>query len=391
MTTAAPVTSANRGARELWRSLRVPLAVVSLLLVVTIASAIVQSEGRRGYLDPEAVDDGGSRAIANLLRDEGVRVLVARTTDDAVAKAGAGATLLVALPDQLTPSQLQRLATVNADLVLVAPTDEVPLAELAPEVRLSRSVPPTGSMVRPPDCDLPAAQRAGTAQVSDRVYTIAQASLPSTAQCYPTGGQPGLVRLDQGGRTVTVLGDATPLTNAALPAEGNAALALGLLGEQSPLTWYLPSPDDVPADEERSFVDLVPDGVLLAGLQVLIGVVLLALWRARRLGPVVSEPLPVVVRAAEAVEGRARLYRRARARDNAAAALRQSTVERLIQFVGLPPGADPAAVIDAVAARSGRPAGEVSLLLYGAAPHDDRALVRLADDVDALEREVRRS
>jgi hypothetical protein len=32
----------------------------------------------------------------------------------------------------------------------------------------------------------------------------------------------------------------------------------------------------------------------------------------------------------------------------------------------------------------------VAALLYGAAPADDGALVRLADDLDALEREVRR-
>jgi hypothetical protein len=44
-----------------------------------------------------------------------------------------------------------------------------------------------------------------------------------------------------------------------------------------------------------------------------------------------------------------------------------------------------------VAARAGRPAGDVSVLLYGAAPSDDRSLVHLADDLDALEREVRRS
>jgi hypothetical protein len=44
-----------------------------------------------------------------------------------------------------------------------------------------------------------------------------------------------------------------------------------------------------------------------------------------------------------------------------------------------------------VAIRTGQPPESVSSLLYGAAPHDDRALVRLADDLTALEREVRRS
>jgi hypothetical protein len=58
--------------------------------------------------------------------------------------------------------------------------------------------------------------------------------------------------------------------------------------------------------------------------------------------------------------------------------------------VGLPVRAEPPAVVDAVAARSGRTASDVAALLYGAAPADDAALVRLADDLDALEREVSR-
>ena len=52
--------------------------------------------------------------------------------------------------------------------------------------------------------------------------------------------------------------------------------------------------------------------------------------------------------------------------------------------------AEPTAVVAAVAARSSRPAAEVGALLYGAAPADDASLVRLADALDDLEREVRR-
>ncbi|HEX7187596.1 MAG TPA: DUF4350 domain-containing protein, partial [Actinomycetes bacterium] len=191
--------------------------------------------------------------------------------------------------------------------------------------------------------------------------------------------------------TVTVLGNGSPLTNSRFDDEGNAALALGLLGGHDRLVWYLPSLADVPSSAaDRSFYDLVPDGVWWGLVQLAVAVLLLALWRARRLGPVVTEPLPVVVRAAEAVEGRARLYRRGGARDTAAEALRDALRSRLAALVGLPPRAEAPTVVDAVAARSRRTQGEVGSLLYGAAPADDAALVRLADDLDALEREVRR-
>ena len=68
---------------------------------------------------------------------------------------------------------------------------------------------------------------------------------------------------------------------------------------------------------------------------------LVALWRGRRIGPLVAEELPVVVRASETVEGRGRLYRSRRARDRAAQALRTATLQRMLPRLGL--GADTSA------------------------------------------------
>ena len=124
--------------------------------------------------------------------------------------------------------------------------------------------------------------------------------------------------------------------------------------------------------------------MLLGALQLALAVLVLALWRARRLGRVVPEPLPVVVRAAEAVEGRGRLYRAAGARDTAAEALRAGARARLAARLGLPRDAGREGLVLALAARTGRPPQELDALLYGPAPHDDAALVRLADALDGL-------
>ena len=86
-----------------------------------------------------------------------------------------------------------------------------------------------------------------------------------------------------------------------------------MLTGSSRLVWVVPRPPaQAAADSERhGLFDLLPDRVLWATFQLFIAVVLLALWRGRRIGPVVAEPLPVVVRATETVEGRARLLRAA--------------------------------------------------------------------------------
>jgi hypothetical protein len=96
----------------------------------------------------------------------------------------------------------------------------------------------------------------------------------------------------------------------------------------------------------------------------------------------------VVVRAAETVEGRGRLYRARRARTRAAAALRAGTLDRLLPRLGLGQGATPAAVTTAIAVRTGQDARQVGTALYGPAPADDAGLVALAGYVEFLERRI---
>jgi len=134
-----------------------------------------------------------------------------------------------------------------------------------------------------------------------------------------------------------------------------------------------------------------------AVLQLVIAVGVIAIWRGRRMGRLVVEALPVVVRQAETVAGRARLYRRARSFDTAAEALRSGTRDRLARRLGFSAGVSHDALVDAITARlhdagSGRrDAGRVNALLYGPTPADDHALVELAQQLTALEQEVVRS
>ena len=67
--------------------------------------------------------------------------------------------------------------------------------------------------------------------------------------------------------------------------------------------------------------------------------------------------------------------------------LRQATRDRLAPMLGLPAGEDPSVEI---ARRTSRSAAQVRTLLYDDVPVGDRGLVALADELDALENEVRK-
>jgi hypothetical protein len=361
-------TAISPDARRIWRSARGPVVVGVAVLVVAIVITLLQGGGKAEAMDPESVAPAGSRAVARLLQGYGVqitRVTSAQAAQDALT---GDATLLVTQPDWVAPDRLTELRGNARDTVLIGATDEA-LAAVTPSVSLRTVV---DAEVRQPDCDLRLANEVGSAQIGGAAYSAEKS-------CY--GGT--LVSLDG----VTLLGDATPLTNDKLDEDGNAALVLRLLGQHQRLVWYLPNlADAAESGAPRSFYDLIPDGWGYALIEVVIAVLLFMLWRGRRLGPVVTEPLPVVVRAAETTEGRARLYRRARAADHAADALRQAALSKLIPMLGL---TSTAAVVEQVAARTGRPGPEIHAVLYGPPPQTEQALVQLADALDTMINEVR--
>ncbi|MEO3786587.1 DUF4350 domain-containing protein [Actinocorallia sp. B10E7] len=384
---AGPESAAQVAGRRVRRWRGIVLTVLALAVVAVLLAAL-RPEETGGYLDPESPDGVGSRALVEITRRNGTPVTTVRTAEEARLMAVRGFSLVVVRSERLTDEDLEELAAAPGNLLLVEPTDAA-LEALAPGVLRATSAAGTAE----PSCTLAEAQAAGRVSFGgSHVFTAPGGAV----SCYPAGDEklPRLVRLAVGDRTVTVLGSGEPLVNDELLEEGNAALGMSLLSAGERVAWLMP---DLPVEEEagdKSLGELVPPGVSLFFWQLFVAVVLLALWRARRLGPVVVERLPVAVRSAETVEGRSRLYRAARARDRAALALRESARERLVPLLGLPRSAatdlgKAQEIATLVASRTGWDHQTASWALYGPDPVDDTELVRLADLLDDLEKRLR--
>ena len=376
--------SADPTIRQRWRRIRVLIGAGIVLVLGAIVVAL--GSGKAGKpLDPQSYTPSGTHALSVLLGQRGVHVL--RETDAATAEEVAvpGMTLVVVSPQLLSSDELTIIGSSRADLVVVgAGLDEIqglglPLA----------TQPDDGGKLRPPSCSLKAATVAGSAQLTGGGYTV-----PSGGQgCYPDGGDGfALVTFATSGHQVTLLSDGTPLMNSSLGNDGNAALALGLLDTHADVVWLVP-PQIAPVSSSgnASVESLLPSRLKLAFLQLVIAVIIIAIWRGRRLGRLVPEDLPVVVRQSETVRGRSRLYRRSHSLNTAADALRDGTRDRLGHRLGLGPRPQPGALVQAVAARVGQPAAQVEALLYGSTPADDLTLVTLAQALTALEQEVLRT
>ena len=380
-------------ARLGWRA---PTALAAFIVLGAVVIALLAPPIRPNpYLDPGNSLPDGASALFDLLGERGHQVNAVYSPGDALSAIGSASgspsvTLLVTRPDLLTRRQLRTLSSARADLVVVGPGPKSTLI-LAPQLGLASVRASTARPVSA-NCQLPAAVQAGPADFAGETFIPP----PGASSCYPISGYPSLVRYATPRRTITLLGDGMLLSNALLARQGNAALALNLLSERRQIVWLTPEPaivaalpPNAPAPPGSSGPPLIPWTAWLVVLQLGVAVLLAAVWRARRFGPLITEPLPVVVRASETIEGHGRLYLARRATSRAGTQLREAMLARLLPALGLPAGSSEAVVISELASRSALSQERIAGLLYGPAPGSDADLVNLASGLDELERQVR--
>ena len=368
-----------------WRGARWVLLALVVIIGVATLSTYLTAPRPGGEMDPESTSPDGAQALVTIIRDHGVDVITAGDIATVESAAQPETLILVAQTLHLFDDDLlHRLAALPGDRLLVEPVSRTREA-LAPRIRLDGA---TAFGDTKPDCDLREATRAGEVQFGLSDAYEATGDVPVT-RCY--GG--ALVRYTDEGRDVTVVSASSFMTNSGLLKDGDAALAMNLAGSHPRVIWYAPqhSEGDGESGGAASWYDLLPGQAKLIVLQLCLVIALVAVWKGRRLGPLVAEQLPVVVRASETVEGRGRLYRSRRARDRAADALRTAALQRMTPRLGLGHDAAPAAVAQAVAERCGLHPHAVAHTLFGPPPANDPDLVNLAHELDNIERQVAQS
>jgi len=388
----APVTF-RRWVRRTHKIL-IPLILAFVIVVITFVAHGVQSVNvtNSEYLNPDSSAPLGGLTLATKLRAKGINVDRQITMSDAIqaAQDERGPVTLflpsLELTDPYYANSLEDLPH-GTRIVVVAPGERgIFNSDLPVDATSVRWAPRTVD----PGCDLPAAQAAGRAAVDGVEY------MPDGSQatiCY--GG--GLVDLqDNPDVDITIVGASDPFRNDRIGEAGNATLAVGLLDVNPNVIWLdthdypkVVQPTLPPASKGSSgggstLADLFPPW-LWAGIGMLaLAGLAFAFAAARRLGPPVSEPLPVAARINETIEGRGRLYGRTKDRSAALKILQAAAIERVRIAGGLPPGAAPNDIIAAVATYLNIGADEVAHILYGAAPADDNELMYAVACLDAI-------
>ena len=390
MTTTASVSKPLMRKRPRWVT---PLIVVGVLLAATLAMTLLSpaGHGNTDDLDPANPGYSGAQALAHVLSDHGVSVTVVRSQRELLDETVDGTSTVV-----ITHTLRLSARTARAALAHAASAARVVLLDPDPEVTKGMGLPVDS---HPADLKDVAAVCSGAEvgadfrlALADRAYTATGSGSGATT-CFPdkSDGGGAMVSLPgaSGRPPVTLLGDDTLISNGTILDSDNAAIALRLFGQTDRLIWYVPSLTDI-VPSESSSRSVAPTwfgpGLALATSAV----VFLCLWRGRRLGRLVTEPLPVIVRAVETTESRGRMYRKSRDRTRALAVLRLATRRRLTAYLGLSASSTVSSVAAAAAAVSGRSYHDVLDLLSRSAVHDDSSLLAQANNLIALEKEVRR-
>ncbi|PVE96073.1 DUF4350 domain-containing protein [Microbacterium sp. TPD7012] len=358
--------------------------VVALVLLVAFVALRVSASGpgARGTLDPEGRDDSGALALAEILRDQGVEVSVARSRAEARAAVGDDTTLVMTNPYTLSDDALAELLE-PADRIVFLSTG----THLLNVLDIGENAPGS-SAPADAECDVPEFAEVGTIR-ADRFFSPAD----GVEACFGDADGAAVLVDDRADRDVLVVEGTKLFSNAYLAENGNAALALALLGQTERVVWYVPSfgDTDIEGQSPDTLGSLTPPWVTPVILLLLAAGVAAAIWRGQRFGPLVAETLPVTVRASETMHGRARLTAKAGDAPHAGQALRDGAQRRLARRLGLAVHAGSDEVADAASDRLRIPRGTLQALLAGPLPADDAALVELARRLDELEAAVEAS
>ncbi|GAA1157216.1 DUF4350 domain-containing protein [Nesterenkonia sandarakina] len=401
MTTTATLGSALRSGYQRWQFWLL-LLVLGLLSVALVQSLSDEDMDRFG-LENTSLD--GYAALAEVLDDQQVQIHPAPSAEITRELLGEHPDApLVVLSTGEVPDEafLERLRDGrDREVALLSEGPEL-LSSLYPEgpVSYAGAHPGGGSgsaLQAGTQCGVDAAVNASTVQAPGALFTGAgtgcfpvssgdAADAGEAAEDSAAAGDPQmLVETDAG----ILFGAPAAFTNQNITDAGHAALALWLLGAEDDLIWYTPMGLDTLEDQQwASPMDFFPGWVLPLTWWLLLCVLVMMLVLGRRPGPVIGEPLPVQVPAAETAEGRGRMYQSANAVTASAQTLRSAHLIRLARLLRLGTAPHQASIISAAASAVHRDPAQLGGLI-NTEPRSNADLVAYAQALAQLEDEVR--
>jgi hypothetical protein len=354
---------------------------VGVVLGLALVVAVAGRPGEEGNpLDPASPGPLGTKGLVEVLRELGGQVRVSAD------RPGTGTETALVLSDDLTPQRRQEVldwVRQGGTLVVADASSAVTEVEQVGSTRIGL----LDAELERRCAETALADVRRVAAPGGVVFEVPEGG--GARACFPRNNGAWLLIQPVGSGAVVRLGGASVLVNQELGEADNAVLLASLLVPAEGTSVQVLQPP-LPGGGDAGLGDLIAPRVRLAMWQLVVAFVLLALWRARRLGRPVVEPQPVQLPGAELVVAVGNLLQRAKGRGQAAGLLTDDLRRSMAERLGLPPSAPADLVADTVAARTGIPRGRVLRTLTQTAPRDEIELIALSQAIDTVRREVTR-
>ena len=278
-------------------SLRFVLILVGVLALVVLIAGDPDGSDPGPPLSPEGTGPSGAKAMTILLDELGADVDVDRGVPDADVETA------VLLQDRLDDGRREALGRWVEDGGTLVVAD--PSSGLTPPV-----AEPVGSFAGFGDVDLDAGDcdmdALADVEHLDLGGGVLYESSAGSARCFDDGAGAFVVESAFGQGRVIAVGGPYPFTNEGLGRADAAVLVADLLAPDPEGTRvaFLDRADPVagrPGGGDETLLDLVPDRVVLALIQLGLAFGAYVWFRARRAGRPVAEPLPTTLAGSELV------------------------------------------------------------------------------------------
>lgn len=343
------------------------MTVVAVWLAVMIWIAL-QPQRDDGNLGIDDETDQGAAAITSVLEDHGITVRPAQSMTQLQSELDRNPDATVLIHDKhgaIQTASYERLedlaALIPAQQQVFAGVSDRQQQYLLDGIEATMPLGFEDSLEAGTDCRLEAAREAGDISgiregvlLTDEAqgcFGVLDESTDQTAYAFA-----------QTADGATIFADWRMLSNAGLYDNGTATLATWSLGRSDTVIWFQPNFQFDPDTEGQLSPVQLPDWVRMGIVWAVIVTGIFLLYRGRRTGPVIAEPLPAEVPAAETTVGRGRMYAKAKHHGHALAMLQQASLARLARLLQLGPRTAPNAVLAEAAKQLGLPQQQIQAL-----------------------------
>lgn len=418
------VNSAGSAKRGKFPTLLVALLVVVIAIVVLLNMTLQQeSDGR--FLSIESNAPNGAGALATVLQEQGVEVIDVHEQAQ-LQQVSQHSTVVITNPNAIESEDIETLLKSGAQILILVDEYAYYLPMWGIEaITVKTTDPANGTFTASgsdaddefnspfrsaqenflrqyadgkkltSQCNLAAAEKAKSIAPVENVfrgYTLDLGETRADAVCFPLARNDGELdaALIHAPNKPNVLAFSAPVifTNTFLARDGNAAFALNLLGKYQQVYWvenyYTPFDD---AQMQLGESDGLPKWISILAVALLCSGGWLVLYRARRFGKLVPEPMPVVVPSGESDLGRAQLYAHGQDYAYLGRILRNHFLEKFAHQEIVDPS-QTENMIASLHLRSKRSPAELTDVLFAREIRTKSDLVKLQEELEALAKEL---